>query len=145
MRLISHRGNINGKNVELENTIEYIVRAKDLGFEVEIDVWYVDGIYYLGHDFPKIPIEEYFLEDTKFWCHAKNFESLMMMSQNKKIHYFWHEEDNYTLTSKGIIWVYPGKNLIENSICVLPEQHKLQKKDVTHCLGVCSDYIEEFL
>ena len=24
-------------------------------------------------------------------------------------HYFWHQEDDYTITSKGIIWAYPGK------------------------------------
>ena len=43
MRLISHRGNINGVNPKLENTKEYVDLAIDKGYSVEIDVWYSNG------------------------------------------------------------------------------------------------------
>ena len=56
-------------------------------------------------------------------------------------HYFWHEEDDYTITSKGIFWVYPGKTLIKNSICVLPE---LSSYNDFNCLGICSDFIMNY-
>ena len=56
-------------------------------------------------------------------------------------HYFWHQEDDYTITSKGIIWTYPGKLLLKNSICVLPE---LFNKQILNCLGICSDYIQNY-
>ncbi len=42
MILISHRGNINGKNEIRENSIFYIMEALSMGFDVEIDVWNVD-------------------------------------------------------------------------------------------------------
>ena len=37
MRLIAHRGNINGRNKKRENEIEYILEALNLGYDVEID------------------------------------------------------------------------------------------------------------
>ena len=42
MILISHRGNINGKNTEKENHPSYIDEAIKGEYDVEIDVWYVD-------------------------------------------------------------------------------------------------------
>ena len=50
MILISHRGNINGVNLERENTQSYIQEAIDLGYDVEIDVRYIDKKFWLGHD-----------------------------------------------------------------------------------------------
>ena len=46
MILISHRGNTNGVNHEKENSISYIEDALNLGFDVEVDVWYKDGDFY---------------------------------------------------------------------------------------------------
>ena len=48
--LISHRGNLTGKQPELENTPKYIDRAIAKGFYCEIDVHGKDGALYLGHD-----------------------------------------------------------------------------------------------
>lgn len=138
--LISHRGNISGKNTERENSPDYIMEAVSAGFEVEIDVWYVGGIWCLGHDEPQYEIDKSFLLNDKFWCHAKNIEALHEMMKSD-IHCFWHQEDDVTLTSRGYLWTYPGKELTENSICVLPES-------VNHasiaCAGICSDYIDEY-
>jgi hypothetical protein len=44
------------------------------------------------------------------------------------LNYFFHQEDDITLTSKGYIWAYPGKQPIKNSIAVMPE---LNKDDLT--------------
>jgi len=57
MILISHRGNINGKFESYENEPTYIDLALSKGYDVEIDVWYVDGLLYLGHDKPQYGIE----------------------------------------------------------------------------------------
>ena len=43
MILISHRGNIDGKNPEKENTVAYITEALDKGYHCEIDVCKFDG------------------------------------------------------------------------------------------------------
>ena len=137
---ISHRGNVDGKIPNSENSPEYISLALSKGYEVEIDVWFVDGSIYLGHDEPYYFIEESFLENSKLWCHAKNEEAFFRMLQNQAIHCFWHQDDDYTLTSKGIPWVYPGKKVFENSIWVLPEK-TTYKYIKLNCLGICSDNI----
>jgi hypothetical protein len=140
---ISHRGNIDGKIVNIENSPDYVQRALSLGYEVEIDVWFVDGSFYLGHDEPLYLTNEEFLENEKLWCHAKNREAFSKMLSNPKIHSFWHQTDDYTLTSKGIPWVFPGKKVYENSIWVLPE-NTVYKNILINCLGICSDYISKY-
>jgi hypothetical protein len=144
-RLISHRGNINGPNPKMENNPEYIISALNLGFDVEIDMWWVDGRIYLGHDEPQYEVNDKWLENRidKLWVHCKNFD-LLPWIQNTSLHYFWHENDQYTLTSKNIIWAYPGSKLSHNSICVLPERNNIDKYILDVCLGVCSDYIIDF-
>ena len=140
MILISHRGNLNGSNPKLENNVQYVETALNKGFEVEIDVWYKDNEFYLGHDEPTYHINVNWLQNKKLWCHAKNIEALSVMLDND-IHCFWHQEDDVTLTSCGFIWTYPGKQLTLKSIAVLPERFN---KNLKKCLGVCSDYIVNY-
>jgi hypothetical protein len=104
---IAHRGNMLGRNPEEENLPEYINRALNQGFHVEIDVWCFGDKWFLGHDEPQYPIEESFLENDKLVCHAKNEEAIHTMLKNKNIHCFWHENDLCTITSKGWVWKYP--------------------------------------
>lgn len=137
-RLISHRGNIEGPNKKFENSPNYIGEALDRGFDVEIDVWVLDGKYFLGHDNAQYPIFEEFLQNEKLWCHAKNLQALEQMLLNPKIHCFWHQNDTVTLTSRNVIWSYPGTQAIKGSICVLPN---LADPISENCIGVCSDYI----
>tara|TARA_Y100000034_G_scaffold133668_1_gene199805 strand:- start:2365 stop:2787 length:423 start_codon:yes stop_codon:yes gene_type:complete len=134
--LISHRGNINGSNPEMENKPEYIQEALDLGYDVESDVWFIDGNFFLGHDEPQYKVNEKFLQEVGVWCHAKNIDALNQMIENGKIHCFFHQEDDVTLTSRGYLWTYPGKELTSNSIAVLPD-----KKPDVEVAGICSDFI----
>ena len=137
MFLISHRGNINGANPIEENSINYILKAIDLGYNVEIDVWFVNNSFYLGHDKPQYKVNHDFLINEKLWCHAKNINALIEMSKYC-IHYFWHDKDDFTLTSKNYIWAYPSRKINKNTIIVLPEIHNV---NLFECKGVCSDYI----
>ena len=140
MIYISHRGNLIGKSIKDENNPKYIMNAIENGYDVEIDVWFKNNNFYLGHDEPIFNVDKKFLENKKFWCHAKNIEALEELSKIDS-HYFWHQNDDFALTNKGVIWAYPGKHLTENSICVLPESVN-QKK--FNCLGICSDLIENY-
>jgi len=140
MILISHRGNIQGKSPGLENMPEYINDTLNKGYHVEIDVWYKNG-FYLGHDNPQYNVKPNFLAQDKIWCHAKNIEAIIEMSKYPKIHYFWHQEDDITLTSKGYIWAYPGKQPIKDSIAVMPE---IYNDNLDKCIGICSDYISNY-
>ena len=75
MHFISHRGNISGPNPKLENSVDYIELAIKNGFEVEVDIWFKNNDFYLGHDSPLYKIEKNFLKRDKIWCHAKNFKA----------------------------------------------------------------------
>ena len=140
MYLISHRGNINGIQKEQENKPEYINRALEKGFDVEIDVRFSNGKFFLGHDYDQYEIDHKFLSNKKIWCHAKTSEALYALYEINA-HYFWHQDDDYTITSKGYIWTYPGKKLFSKSICVLPEITNYKE---INCLGICSDFIERY-
>ena len=147
MILISHRGNINGKLSEKENHPDYILAAIQAGYEVEIDVWFKDGKFMLGHDEPQyeFPFELMQNHYSKLWLHCKNLEALEMFlkldATGSKLNYFWHESDKVTLTSKNIMWAYPGTQPLKGSIAVLPEW---KEDDVSQCAGICSDYIEKY-
>jgi len=136
MKIISHRGNLQGRIPERENHPSYIVEAVNLGIDVEIDVWYVDGEFYLGHDEPMHKVDLQFLMQPAMWCHAKNSDALRRMLESG-VHCFWHENDCYTLTSKGIPWCIPAKWIAGGITVVLsPKDLGVAIKD---CLGVCVD------
>ena len=143
MVLISHRGNIEGKNTDKENHPDYIDQALSLGYQVEIDVWLINNELFLGHDEPQYPINQEWLYDriSKLWVHCKNIQAIEWFNSIGRFNYFWHENDTVTLTSKQDIWAYPGKQPIKNSIAVMPE---IYDEDVSQCLGVCSDYIKNY-
>ena len=100
---IAHRGNLYGKDPTRENKPEYILKAISKGFDVEVDVWYEDQSWYLGHDEPIYKIGKDFLVSEMLWCHAKNKQALYQMSKLKDVHYFWHQEDNYTIPFEVIV------------------------------------------
>jgi hypothetical protein len=139
MILISHRGNTNGRLESWENEPTYIDLAIRKGLDVEIDVWYKDKMLWLGHDEPKYGVDFSWFRDrlTKLWIHCKNTAAVVYFKDcGYDINYFWHQEDDLTLTSKGHIWAYPGKQPIKGSIAVMPEIHG---DDLSECLGICSD------
>jgi hypothetical protein len=142
MLKIAHRGNINGPDLENENTIKTIFTALGKGFDVEIDVWVIDGIIYFGHDRPKEIIDQFIIDkiNTNGWFHCKNIEALLFFSNNyDRLNYFWHEEDSYTLTSFNYIWTYPGKIITPRSILVDLNIPNLKSYDIKP-YGICTDY-----
>lgn len=145
MLFISHRGNLRGPNPDKENHPVYIETALKAGFDVEIDVWYVDGDLYLGHDEPmhRMPIS--YRNHRNIWFHAKNIEALHNLQTyrlNPYSKYFWHQTDDYTLTSNEKIWVYPGKKLVKGSIAVVPEV--AYEGNLWECHAICTDYVIKY-
>mgnify|MGYP000114653782 CR=1 FL=1 len=140
MLYISHRGNLDGINKEFENKPSYILNALKKKFNVEVDIWFKKGEFFLGHDEPENLINYEFIQKKNLWFHAKNIEAFHELLKLKVI-CLWHQNDDVTLTSNGFIWTYPGKQLTSNSICVLPELHKIKK---FNCAGICSDYILDY-
>jgi hypothetical protein len=142
MKLISHRGNIDGKQINEENKPDYIKSALEKGFDVEIDVWYKSKNWYLGHDEPQYETNYNFLLLNNLWIHAKNGDAFYKLLQNSELNVFWHTNEDWILTSKGYIWTFPNKILYPNSICVLPELGYVGELD--KCYGICSDYVLKY-
>lgn len=136
MIIISHRGNINGPNT-LENHPDQIKSVLNLGFDCEVDLWVEENSFILGHDKPQYEIDCNFLRQPGLWIHCKNFSSLQSLPN--ELNYFWHQEDDFTLTSKGYIWTYPQKKTGYKSIIVDNDKNWASKKH--NCFGVCTDWI----
>ena len=143
MYFISHRGNLTGPEKKSENNPSYIEYALDKGFHVEIDVWFKEKKFYLGHDDPIYEVNIDFLNKKNIWAHAKNIDALNELVK-LNIHCFWHQSDDVVLTSKGYLWTFPGKFLTSNSIEVMPETNTkiIKNIKVSNCAGICSDFIE---
>jgi glycerophosphoryl diester phosphodiesterase len=140
MKLISHRGNLNGPNSCQENNPDSIQKALQSGFDCEIDVWRVDGNFVLGHDNPEYPIGLNFFDNPSLWVHCKNYEALVeLINTELRSNVFFHNQDDYTLTSKGIIWAYPGKLVGKNCVIVADWKPSLIHHDI---YGICSDYVD---
>lgn len=150
MKLIAHRGNISGINSDRENSPEYIEESITFGFESEVDVWYNEETkeLMLGHDEPKYKVSFSWLRDkkNKLWIHCKNIQALYYFSSiTEKFNFFWHQQDDFTLTNRGYIWTYPGKCITPMSIMVMPEWKinnlNLYDFKLFNCYGVCSDFV----
>jgi hypothetical protein len=147
MIYISHRGNLNGPKPELENHPTYIEEAIARGFDVEVDLWVNESGAFLGHDGPQYLVPHEWLIDRtdQIWIHCKNSESLAFAMRHN-LHCFFHNTDDYTITSRGYIWAFPGKKRSsEKCIKVLPE---LSWWEMDHdwkiqYSGVCSDFVAE--
>jgi hypothetical protein len=137
MKIISHRGNLDGRKPECENNPTYIQQALDLGFDVEIDVWFVDGEFFLGHDSAIYHVESSWIlgRAASLWCHAKNIEAMEQLLLMDDVICFWHETDKMTLTSSGILWMYPG-NYNHKAITVELDE----PKNIPKVWGICTDY-----
>ncbi len=142
MKFISHRGNLAGADPGKENRPSYIKEAMRAGYDVEIDVWFFNGGWFLGHDDPTHAIELDFLMNNKLLCHAKNLAALDKMLVHTNIHCFWHQEDHYSITSKGYIVSYPGYDTTKKTICMKPEL--ASEESVNDCYAICSDYIQKW-
>jgi sulfite reductase alpha subunit-like flavoprotein len=139
---IAHRGNLTGANVERENSPDYIIEAIDAGFDCEVDVRRIEGVLYLGHDSPRYIIElEWLLQNAhKLWIHCKNFQALNYLKRFSSLNVFYHQNDDFVLTSKNNIWSYPfSEKTSKHTITVMPEWNHW--KTYNKSLGVCSDYV----
>ena len=88
MMLIAHRGNIHGPQPSNENHPDYITAAIEAGFNAEVDLWYVEDTWVLGHNNPEYEISEQMISSFKFrfacWYHTKNLEALDRLCAGEK-------------------------------------------------------------
>jgi hypothetical protein len=162
--VIAHRGNLNGADFSRENDPKYIDEAISAhqSIQVEVDIRYVDKKWYLGHDRPDHKVSFKWMKERnhRIWWHAKNLSALIELnridalpydiydsedefSRKQKFFYFWHQNDDYTLTSGGHIWTFPNKTIKgkKSILCLNSKDSKVPKG----IFGICTDYPMRYL
>ena len=147
MKIISHRGNLNGVDLERENNPYYIDECIHKGFDVEIDLRTKDHSFFLGHDYPQysISIEWLLQRKNNLWIHIKDFQSLVKILDHKnELKFFCHEGDKYTLISNNMIWSHDLENPM-NNYCIIPllSIDQVKNYNQTGMFGICTDYVYE--
>lgn len=145
MKYISHRGNLDSINPSFENSPNYIDLAIKEGFDVEIDVRYLNGKLYLGHDNPDygIDIEWLIQRSENLWIHTKDINSLYILNEyNLKI--FFHEKESHTIIHNSkFIWTHNINEATNKSIIPLLGLSDLDSfEENKFVYGICSDYIK---
>lgn len=145
MKIISHRGNIIGPVKEKENRPSYIDCAIGLGYEVEIDLRFIDGQFWLGHDEPQYKINESWMKPRKekLWFHCKDVNSVLeLLKLNGDYKYFCHSQDDYVITSYNKIWVHDLNGKI-NHECIIPllDYDSIINYKNEKPYAVCTDYV----
>ena len=141
MKIISHRGLIDGVNTSIENNPAKILEALD-SFDCEIDLHYNKG-WWLGHDSPKYQIDPSFLSKNGLWIHCKNLDAVNGVREiYPQANYFWHENDMLTITSHGIWWQHCSLDYVVGnlSVVLLPEIHNFIINNFENAYGVCTDF-----
>lgn len=160
MRIISHRGNLNGPNKSTENTFDSVLNALNESFDVEIDVWYLAGKFWLGHDNPErsFPIEmlDMWSKKGEIYVHCKNIWAAQFFLEDygykfRPVFPFMHDKDPAVFLHNETIWIHPNAvhsvddELSKKCIAVLPDI-KSAKYDFNLDLnfekwyGICTDY-----
>ena len=142
--LISNCGNTNGINLEKQNTIDYVQSAIDENFIVVVDVWKNrNNNLFLGTYEPSYLVDLNFLKKETIICRAKTLNTFEYLLLNN-IHCFMDGKDDFILTSQKLIWTYPGKQIVFNSIINMPEYLLPDISSILplRCKGICSNYIQ---
>lgn len=142
---ICHRGNLHGASKAMENNFGILIQREIQGQSVEIDVWWNEKGLWLGHDAPEHKIKfEWLASSRRRLIHAKDGQtfSYLIRESGKRgldLHIFYHTEEDYVLTSKGLILGYPGKPIVPGSICMMPERATYKQEDFEKAFWICSD------
>lgn len=152
MKLIAHRGNINGKAENAENRPIYIESAILLGYEVEVDIWFVDNKFWLGHDAPEYPVtDKWILKNANhLWFHCKNVDAVNMFLDldidGGGFQYFWHENDRLSITSQGYIWTCDVSITGPNVVWMITNEGPMDGSGIGNpdIYGVCADNLSYF-
>jgi hypothetical protein len=154
--IISHRGNLDQSSKTLENTPEALALSVLNNIDIELDIWYENNKFYLGHDGPQYEFDPIYYNYgiINVFYHCKTIKTYVELKKyfllSKQIDLFMHDTDMAAITKNGLIWTYPGKELHKDSIAVMPELINIQYLDEVIQLyrdkkikGICSDYILE--
>ncbi|NYZ17818.1 hypothetical protein HL658_35195 [Azospirillum sp. RWY-5-1] len=142
MKIYSHRGNLSGKSPR-ENEPAFILEAIAAGFHVEVDLRFVDGAYFLGHDGPEHPIDlaDFDREEIIFHLKTPHVPAL------RHADCFAIENDPYVLTRLGLLWTNYNRPPTPEAVMCAPELvgderplDEFVRAMRHHAAGICTDH-----
>ena len=98
--IISHLGNINGRQPERENKLSYVEKALKAGWHVCVDVVFHHGTFILPYDGGFNAVPPAFLSKQRVWCRAYDPATLNALC-----------DVNATLFFLRMAWPSPATNL----------------------------------
>ena len=147
MKFISHRGNIHGPQPDEENTFDYIDEAIALGYDVEVDLRWKNGQFYLGHDFaqePSVSLEWIYDRQHFLWLHCKDIDCFSIAP--KAWRKFCHISDPAVVVTPDFLWIH-DLSMELNWKCIIPlltkediDNFDLERTRSGDCYGICTDY-----
>lgn len=143
MKLIAHRGNVDGICHQKENTQSYIDKAISLGYDVEIDIHRINDILFLGHDKPENKISLEWLIDRRknLWVHTKNFAALAYLI-DFDLRSFYHKSEDHTIINNcNLIWSHNLADANKKSIIPLLSMNDINSSYKIDVYGICSDFV----
>lgn len=133
-----------GKDSFRENSPNFIDEALGRGFDCEIDLWGAGAVLHLGHDAPQFAVELGWLRDRadNLWVHCKNHDAIVAVHE-QPLNWFFHENDAYTLTSRGFIWAFPGQPVVGSNTVSLwfGDADPTDEEAVKESWGICGDFV----
>ena len=147
--IISHRGNTAGPNPAKENHPDTILNLLEQKVYVEVDIWHINKMYYLGHDSAVYACPKEIIASRYSVLHCKNIEAFLeMYNSDNPSDSFYHSTEELVLTNHRKLWFYPRRDLSkvpnnESSVIVLPEYYNLTREEIGN-RSVCTDYTQKY-
>lgn len=135
--IISHLGNIDGRQPDNENKLAYIQKALKAGWHVCVDVVFHCGTFILPYDGGFNPAPPALLSKQRVWCRAHDPVTLDALC-NVSAHSFL-DTQGLALTSAQFVWTLPGHELTPRSIAVFPETATEDWLTIYEPAGLCSN------
>jgi hypothetical protein len=136
--IISHLGNIDGRNEERENTLPYIQEALKAGWHVCIEVVFRNGNFLLPHIHGMTPVPPALLSKQRVWVRTHDAETLDGLC-TINAHCFFGGESPLALTSSQFIMTMPPEMLSSRSIAAFPELAEPEWLLSAEPAGLCSN------
>lgn len=134
---LANRGNLEGVNVDEENSMEYLQNAISKGFCVKTDIWLILGRTVTGVTHPSKGIDLNALSKDKVLIQARNSSAYFYLLE-QGYHCFWRETDRFVMTNRNYILSYGGYTF-PKAIVMDPEEPTVLKPE--DYIGICSNFI----
>jgi hypothetical protein len=136
--IISHLGNIDGRQPELENTLKYVQASLKAGWHVCVDVQLLNGGFVLPNENGFSVAPPSFFSQQRVWSRCYNAETLDALC-TIGAHAFMGGEIPLSLTTAQFIWTMPPRELSPRSIAAFPELAEPSWLDNYEPAGLCSN------